>query len=88
MIEWKIKPLGELCEVLDRYRKPITKSDRREGQYPYYGAMGVVDYIDGFLFDEPLILLGEDGAKWGAGELCAFKAAGRYWVKPRSHHAT
>lgn len=85
MIGWKTKPLGELCEVLDRYRKPITKSDRREGPYPYYGAMGIVDYVDGFLFDEPLILLGEDGAKWGSGELCAFKAAGKYWVNNHAH---
>ena len=85
MSSWPIKPLGGLCEVLDRYRKPITKSDRREGPYPYYGAMGVVDYVDGFLFDEPLILLGEDGAKWGAGELCAFKATGKYWVNNHAH---
>jgi type I restriction enzyme S subunit len=70
---------------LDRYRKPITKSDRREGSYPYYGAMGVVDYVDGYLFDEPLILLGEDGAKWGSGETCAFKAAGKYWVNNHAH---
>lgn len=85
MIGWTTKPLGELCEVLDRYRKPITKSDRREGPYPYYGAMGVVDYVDGYLFDEPLILLGEDGAKWGSGEPCAFKAAGKYWVNNHAH---
>lgn len=85
MIGWATKPLGELCEVLDRYRKPITKSDRREGPYPYYGAMGVVDYVDGYLFDEPLILLGEDGAKWGPGEPCAFKAAGKYWVNNHAH---
>lgn len=85
MIGWTTKPLGELCEVLDRYRKPITKSDRREGPYPYYGAMGIVDYVDGYLFDEPLILLGEDGAKWGSGEPCAFKAAGKYWVNNHAH---
>lgn len=85
MSGWKTKPLGELCEVLDRYRKPITKSDRREGPYPYYGAMGIVDYVDGFLFDEPLILLGEDGAKWGSGEPCAFKASGKYWVNNHAH---
>lgn len=85
MSSWPIKPLGKLCEVLDRYRKPITKSDRREGPYPYFGAMGVVDYVDGFLFDEPLILLGEDGAKWGSGELCAFKASGKYWVNNHAH---
>jgi type I restriction enzyme, S subunit len=85
VIGWTTKPLGELCEVLDRYRKPITKSDRREGPYPYYGAMGIVDYVDGYLFDEPLILLGEDGAKWGSGEPCAFKAAGKYWVNNHAH---
>ena len=85
MIGWATRPLGELCDVLDRYRKPITKSDRREGPYPYYGAMGIVDYVDGYLFDEPLILLGEDGAKWGSGEPCAFKAEGKYWVNNHAH---
>lgn len=85
MIGWTTKPLGKLCEVLDRYRKPITKSDRRKGPYPYYGAMGIVDYVDGYLFDEPLILLGEDGAKWGSGEPCAFKAVGKYWVNNHVH---
>ena len=85
MIRWTTKSLGELCEVLDRYRKPITKSDRREGPYAYYGAMGIVDYVDGYLFDEPLILLGEDGAKWGSGEPCAFKAEGKYWVNNHAH---
>ena len=78
-------PLGSLCEVLDRFRKPITKSARTPGEYPYYGATGIVDYVDGYLFDEPLVLLGEDGAKWGPGEESAFAASGRYWVNNHAH---
>lgn len=78
-------PLGTLCEILDRLRKPITKSSRRSGKYPYYGATGVVDYIDGYLFDEPLVLLGEDGAKWGPGEQSAFASSGKHWVNNHAH---
>jgi type I restriction enzyme, S subunit len=82
---WDRVPLGELCEVLDRLRKPITKSDRRAGEYPYYGATGIVDWVDGYIFDEPLVLLGEDGAKWGPGERSAFSASGKYWVNNHAH---
>ena len=51
---WQTKPLGDLCDVLDYKRKPITKRDRIAGEYPYYGATGVLDHIDGYLFDESL----------------------------------
>jgi len=61
---WQIKTLGNLCHVLDSQRKPITKCDRVSGEYPYYGATGILDYVAGYLFDEPLVLVGEDGAKW------------------------
>src|SRR5207248_4020533 len=63
--------LGELCEILDSQRRPITKSDRKAGPIPYYGATGIVDYVEGYLFDEPLVLVGEDGAKWGANQQSA-----------------
>lgn len=82
---WKQVPLGDVCEVLDRLRKPVTKSDRRAGEYPYYGASGIVDWIDDYIFNEPLVLLGEDGAKWGAGERSSFSASGKYWVNNHSH---
>jgi type I restriction enzyme M protein len=78
-------PLGELCEILDSQRRPITKSDRKPGAIPYYGATGVVDYVEGFLFDEPLVLIGEDGAKWGAGEQSAFAISGKTWVNNHAH---
>lgn len=77
--------LGELCDVLDSKRRPITKRDRIEGEFPYYGATGILGYVEGFIFDEPLVLIGEDGAKWGAGENTAFSAEGRYWVNNHAH---
>ena len=64
---WPMVSLGEIVEILDSVRRPITKSDRKPGPYPYYGATGVLDYVENYLFDEPLVLVGEDGAKWGPG---------------------
>ncbi|MFA4907153.1 MAG: N-6 DNA methylase [archaeon] len=77
--------LGEAVEILDSLRRPITKSDRKPGPYPYYGATGVLDYVEGYLFDEPLVLVGEDGAKWGAGENSAFPVEGKVWVNNHAH---
>ena len=82
---WKREPLGELCDILDSRRKPITKRDRTAGEYPYYGATGVVDYVNDFIFDEPLVLIGEDGAKWESGENTAFRVAGKCWVNNHAH---
>ena len=78
-------PLGELCDVLDHKRKPITKRDREAGEYPYYGATGVLDHVAGYLFDEPLVLVGEDGAKWASGENTAFAVEGKIWVNNHAH---
>ena len=85
MTDWPVKTLGEVCDVLDSLRKPITKRDRTSGKYPYYGATGVVDHVGDFIFDERLVLVGEDGAKWGAGEKTAFIAEGKYWVNNHAH---
>ncbi len=82
---WKTMPLGELCDVLDHKRKPITKRDREAGEYPYYGATGVLDHVAGYLFDEPLVLVGEDGAKWASGEHTAFAVEGKIWVNNHAH---
>lgn len=82
---WQIKKLGEVCDVLDNMRKPVTKRDRTTGVYPYYGATGILDYVKNYLFDEKLILIGEDGAKWGSGESTAFIADGKYWVNNHAH---
>ncbi|UWQ15664.1 restriction endonuclease subunit S [Aliiroseovarius sp. M344] len=82
---WPSRPLGDLVDVLDRMRKPITKKDRKAGQYPYYGATGVLDHVDGYIFDEPLVLIGEDGAKWEAGANSAFAIEGKTWVNNHAH---
>ena len=59
-VEWK--KLGDVCEVLDNKRKPISKKDRVSGKYPYYGANGVQDYVNNYIFDGQFILMGEDGS--------------------------
>ena len=82
---WEWKTIEELCEILDRLRKPISQKDRISGEYPYYGATGIVDYINNYIFDERLLLIGEDGAKWGANENTAFIAEGKYWVNNHAH---
>ena len=82
---WQTKALGSLCDILDNRRKPITKCDRKAGPYPYYGATGIFDFVDGYLFDEPLILVGEDGAKWASGENTAFAVDGKCWVNNHAH---
>ena len=82
---WKTGDLGGLCEVLDRRRKPITKRDRVPGKFPYYGATGVLDHVEGYIFDEPLVLVGEDGAKWESGEDSAFAVSGKCWVNNHAH---
>lgn len=83
--KWPEVALGELVEIFDSKRRPITKADRKEGPYPYYGATGVLDHVDGYIFDEPLVLLGEDGAKWGPNEKSAFPVNGKVWVNNHAH---
>ncbi len=84
-MKWPMVELGETVEILDSLRRPITKHKRRPGPYPYYGATGIVDYVDSYLFDEPLVLVGEDGAKWGPGEESAYAVEGKVWVNNHAH---
>lgn len=83
--QYEMVKLGDVCEILDSKRKPISKADRKFGIYPYYGATGIVDYIDNYIFDERCVLIGEDGAKWGSNEQSAFIAEGKYWVNNHCH---
>ena len=82
---WVEKPLGDLCDILDNQRKPITKRDRVAGDIPYYGATCIQDYVKDFIFDEPLVLVGEDGAKWKSGDKTAFAVSGKCWVNNHAH---
>ncbi|MBI5438973.1 MAG: restriction endonuclease subunit S [Nitrosomonadales bacterium] len=65
---WSVKPFGELVSNQDGRRKPVKASDRaeRNGEYPYYGASGIIDYVDEFIFDETALLIAEDGEFVGA----------------------
>lgn len=83
--EWQEKTVGETCEILNNRRKPVSENDRVKGKYPYYGASGIVDYVNDYIFDERLLLIGEDGAKWGAFEKTAFIVDGKYWVNNHAH---
>jgi type I restriction enzyme, S subunit len=85
MTQHRVEPLGSLCDILDSRRKPVTKRDRISGEYPYYGATGIVDYVEHYICDEPLVLVGEDGAKWEAGENTAFPVDGRCWINNHAH---
>ena len=86
--EWREYPLDSVVEFLDGQRKPLESAERanRKGAYPYYGASGIIDYIDNYIFDEPLLLLGEDGANiiTRSSPLC-FIATGKYWVNNHAH---
>lgn len=83
---YPIKALGEVVEFLDSMRRPVTESDRRAGQYPYFGANGKQGTIDDFIFDEPLVLLAEDGGHFGNPERgIAYRIAGKTWVNNHAH---
>ena len=83
---WEERTLGEVCENLDRKRVPITKSKRVEGEIPYYGASGIVDYVADYLFDEDLLLVSEDGANLLARTYpIAFSISGKTWVNNHAH---
>ena len=78
--------LGEVAENLDYKRKPITASQRVSGEYPYYGASGIVDYVEGYIFDGDYLLISEDGANLVArNSPIAFSIHGKNWVNNHAH---
>ncbi|WP_225357479.1 restriction endonuclease subunit S [Ligilactobacillus salivarius] len=83
---WEQRKLREVVNFLDTLRKPLEGAKRVKGPYPYYGASGIVDYVDGYLFDEELILLSEDGANITERNYpVCFLASGKYWVNNHAH---
>ncbi|MDR9827309.1 restriction endonuclease subunit S [Vibrio sp. FNV 38] len=83
---WELKKLGDICENLDSQRVPITKAKRVYGEYPYYGASGIVDSVADYLFDEELLLVSEDGANLLARTYpIAFSVSGKCWVNNHAH---
>ncbi len=84
--DWEQRKLDEVVDFLDTQRKPLEGSKRVSGPYPYYGASGIVDYVEEYLFDEELILLSEDGANiTDRNYPVCFLASGKYWVNNHAH---
>lgn len=83
---WRIKRFDEISENLDSRRKPVTSSDRKGGIYPYYGASGIVDYVEDYIFDEDILLISEDGANLLMRSTpIAFSVSGKVWVNNHAH---
>lgn len=83
---WEEKRLNQIADNLDSRRVPVTKSVRNSGAYPYYGASGIVDYVDEFIFDDDLLLVSEDGANLLARTYpIAFSICGKTWVNNHAH---
>ena len=82
----EFRSLEKCCQVLDNKRKPITKSARDAGEYPYYGANGVQDYVADYIFDGTFILVGEDGSVMTPnGNPVVNWAEGKIWVNNHAH---
>ncbi len=87
-VRYPERPLEDVAEFLDGRRIPLNEAERtnRKGSYPYYGASGIIDYVDDFIFDEDLLLLSEDGANLiNRSTPIAFVARGKYWVNNHAH---
>lgn len=87
--EWEEKKLGDISECLDNKRKPLNSTEREEmqGDIPYYGANGVVDFINDYIFDEDIILLAEDGGNFEDFSIrpIAQLVKGKSWVNNHAH---
>ena len=81
--------VGEVADILDKMRVPLNSEERRhrQGPYPYWGANGIVDYIDDYIFDEPLVLMAEDGGYFDQAAMrpICHRLDGRAWVNNHAH---
>jgi type I restriction enzyme, S subunit len=83
---WEKKKLNQVSQNLDNKRIPITKNVRSSGEYPYYGASGIVDYVGEYIFNDDLLLVSEDGANLLARTYpIAFSIRGKTWVNNHAH---
>jgi type I restriction enzyme S subunit len=88
MSEWKTFFLEDFAEIHNAKRIPLSSMERskRKGIYPYYGASGIVDYIDDFKLDGEYVLISEDGENLRTRNTSiAFKASGKFWVNNHAH---
>ena len=85
---WKIAELGDVVEILDSRRVPLSARERakRQGPYPYYGAAGVLDHVDEYLFEGVHVLMGEDGSVIDENDHPFVQYVwGQFWVNNHAH---
>ena len=85
---WEVKRMGDIIEIHDSVRVPLNSRQRaqRQGPYPYYGAAGIMDYVDDFLFEGIFVLTGEDGSVVDSeGYPVVQYVWGRFWVNNHAH---
>ena len=85
--DWEVVRLGEVIEIFDSKRIPLSEKERQnmKGSYPYCGANGVIDYINDYIFDGEYVLLAEDGGYWGPFEESSYIMKGKFWVNNHAH---
>ncbi|HWI19540.1 MAG TPA: restriction endonuclease subunit S [Vicinamibacterales bacterium] len=86
--KWPTAKLGDVVDLFDAQRVPLNSRQRQErkGQFPYYGAQGIIDHIDGYIFDGRYILVAEDGENLNSKKLpLALFATGKFWVNNHAH---
>ena len=86
--EWSRVPLGELVQNFDSFRIPLSSRERekRRGHYPYYGATGVMDYVDDYIFDGLYLMIAEDGSvETTDGKPLLQLVSGKFWANNHAH---
>ncbi|MDD5157289.1 restriction endonuclease subunit S [Sulfurimonas sp.] len=86
--KYEKKPLNKIVDNYDGKRIPIKSTDRENinGQYPYYGASGIIDYVNDYIFEGEYLLISEDGANLTVRKYpIAFIANGKFWVNNHAH---
>jgi type I restriction enzyme, S subunit len=87
-MSWPLRKIDDVAIFLNARRKPVKAADRakRQGQFPYYGASGIVDWVDDFIFEGEYLLISEDGENLRSRNTpIAFMAGGRFWVNNHAH---
>ena len=87
-MDWNVRRLSDVVDFLDGQRRPVKDADRGKmrGDIPYYGASGIVDYVNSYIFNDDLILLGEDGENILSRNCrLAFIVSGKFWVNNHAH---
>lgn len=80
------KELGKIVNILDSQRRPVAKEKRKKGNIPYYGANGIQDWVDDYIFDGTFLLIGEDGSVINKDNTPVLNwATGKIWVNNHAH---